>query len=261
MRLWLAAARSLAFLASATLLLGHALAGQTVPQSATLKGVVTDRSTGTPVARAEIILMSDSRSVIADSTGKFTFARLPVGGSQLLVRALGFQARGLMVQLAEGQVLDQQIFLDSTLAGRGLQELPGQNVTAPGQVVSYRLTDFERRRHTGRGQYLTEDDIIKSGAYNVSEAVKHMRGVEYRCEGNGCYVTMFRAPMRCLPEYVVDGRTMNDFGPSTPIRDIVGLEVYMGPSDVPGEFAGTYAGCGVIVIWTRSGPTRRKPDG
>jgi hypothetical protein len=68
---------------------------------------------------------------------------------------------------------------------------------------------------------------------------------------------MSNAPMRCLPEYVVDNQVMNDFGPSTPIRDIIGLEVYTGPSEVPGEYAGRYAGCGVVVIWTRSGPTRK----
>ena len=50
----------------------------------------------------------------------------------------------------------------------------------------------------------------------------------------------------------------NDFGPFTPIRDIVALEVYLGPSDIPGEFAGTNAGCGAIVVWTRSGKEIRR---
>jgi hypothetical protein len=63
--------------------------------------------------------------------------------------------------------------------------------------------------------------------------------------------------MRCLPEFIVDDHVMNDFGPLTPIRDIVGLEVYTGPSEVPGEYAGRNAGCGVVVIWTRSGPTKK----
>jgi hypothetical protein len=70
---------------------------------------------------------------------------------------------------------------------------------------------------------------------------------------------MVRAPMNCPPDYVIDGQFDNGFGPSTPIRDIVALEVYTGPADVPGEFAGRTAGCGVVVVWTRSGPTRRLP--
>jgi hypothetical protein len=69
---------------------------------------------------------------------------------------------------------------------------------------------------------------------------------------------MVRAPARCAPEYIVDERTDNMFGPSVPIRDIEAIEVYLGPSDVPGEFAGSNSGCGVVVIWTRSGPPRKR---
>jgi hypothetical protein len=65
--------------------------------------------------------------------------------------------------------------------------------------------------------------------------------------------------MHCRPDYVVDERVDNYFGPTVPIRDIEALEVYTGASDVAGEFAGRNAGCGVIVIWTKSGPSRRKP--
>ena len=79
------------------------------------------------------------------------------------------------------------------------------------------------------------------------------------CSGGaqGCQIRMVRAPMRCLPEYIVDDNVDNTFGPTVPVRDIEGLEVYTGAADVPGEYAGRNAGCGVIVIWTRSGPPRR----
>jgi hypothetical protein len=65
--------------------------------------------------------------------------------------------------------------------------------------------------------------------------------------------------MQCNPDYIVDEQVNNSFGPGIAIRDIEAIEVYTGPSDVPGEFAGRNAGCGVIVIWTKSGPGRRKP--
>jgi hypothetical protein len=88
-----------------------------------------------------------------------------------------------------------------------------------------------------------------------------MRGVSALCgSGAGCKIQMARARRNCEPEYVVDGRAENMFGAVTPIRDIVALEVYTGPSDVPGEFAGATAGCGVIVIWTRTGPPPESKD-
>ena len=236
----------------------EALNGQ---QAGTLRGTISDRSSAKPVVNAQILLLGESRSVLSDSTGAFVFSGLGAGVSRLLVRAVGFPPVRFEIDLAAGETVERSIRLDSTERGRlaAAQELPAVSVSAPANEVSYRLAGFERRRQTGRGQYLTEDEIVKSGAYSVADAVKNMRGVLYECGGGGgCHVQMARAPMRCLPEFIVDDQVMNDFGPHTPIRDIVGLEVYTGPTEVPGEYAGRYAGCGVIVIWTRSGPTPKR---
>ncbi|MFN2564388.1 MAG: carboxypeptidase regulatory-like domain-containing protein [Gemmatimonadaceae bacterium] len=224
-------------------------------QQGTIRGRVVDKSSNTALPRAEIIVLSSAnRSVITDSIGGYVFAALPAGTVRLLVRAPLFPPTEVIVELSVGQDLDRTIVLDSTAAGRAAQMLPALAVTAAAPV-DRRLIDFERRRRTGRGQYLTRDDIEKSGASSVQDAVRALRGVAVECGGGmGCFIRMVRAPMQCPPDYVVDRRVDNHFGPSTPVRDIEALEVYTGPSDVPGEFAGRTAGCGVIVIWTRAGP-------
>ena len=224
-------------------------------QSASIKGRVADRSTGRPVTHAELTIVGEERSTRTDSLGLYEFRRVPTGVLQINVRALGFPASSFLIEILPGQQAERPVILDRTEA----QALPELSVTAAAPTTNYRLVDFERRRQNGRGQFLTEDDILRSGAGSVADAVKNMRGVVYECGGGaGCYVRMVRAPMRCLPEFVVDGQVMNDFGPHTPIRDIVALEVYNGPADVPGEFAGRNSGCGVLVLHTRSGPTRKK---
>jgi len=152
------------------------------------------------------------------------------------------------------------IELDSSGANTDPRTLPTVTVNAEPQASNYRLSDFNRRRITGRGQYLTDEQIKRSGAASLQEAMRGMRGVEMTCNGNEwCRIHMVRAPKNCSPEYVVDGHIDDMFGPTTPIRDIVGLEVYTGPSDVAGEFAGATAGCGVVVMWTRSGAEPRRP--
>lgn len=233
--------------------------------TATLSGQVTDRSTGKPIAAARLGLRGQSQSVLSDSVGDYTLTGLPAGAAQIVVRAAHFPELNVVVELVAGQVTLRPMRLDSTALGRlaAARALPAVDVSAPAPAESYRLVGFEERRRTGRGQYLTEAQIAKSGAYNVADAVRNLRGVTYECGGPGigveaCHVRMSRAPMRCRPEYVVDEQTDNDFGATVPIRDIVGIEVYTGPTDVPGEFAGRNAGCGVIVIWTRSGPPRRR---
>lgn len=253
------------FVPHALLILACVMLARTVcaQQTATLRGVVVDRATGLGVPGAQIVVLESKKSVTADSSGKYKIPDLPIGTSHLMVGALGFIPQQVRVEMMAGAITDKPVQLDSISRGRttDAQSLPGMAVSASATPFNYRLVDFERRRQNGRGQYLTEDEIVKTGAYNVADAVKGMRGVTYECGGGaGCFVRMSNAPMRCLPEYIVDNQVMNDFGPSTPIRDIIGLEVYTGPSEVPGEYAGRYAGCGVVVIWTRSGPTKKPND-
>ncbi|MFN2566554.1 MAG: carboxypeptidase regulatory-like domain-containing protein [Gemmatimonadaceae bacterium] len=227
-------------------------------QQATIKGRVVDRTTQVGLARVEVVFLGDHRSVTTDSTGQYLFVALPAGTAQFLVRAPFFPATQVIVEVMAGENPERIIVLDSTAAGRNTaQALPATLVEAA--PLDRRLEDFERRRRTGRGHYLTRAEIERSGASSLQDAVRTLRGVAVECGGGqGCYVRMVRAPMQCKPDYVIDRRIDNNFGPTTPIRDIEAVEVYTGPSDVPGEFAGRSAGCGVVVIWTGAGPATRR---
>jgi len=207
------------------------------------------------VAGAQVILPSDGRQVVTDSGGSYLVGGIPPGAHHVVVRALGFRPVEFSVTLHEGRQSLEDIQLD---VAPDVQELAPVTIAAPAaSKVSYRLVDFERRRHTGRGHYLDDTQIKQSGASRLSDLMRGMRGVTEHCAANACSIQMARA-RGCDPDYIVDGRMDNMFGSSTPIRDIVALEVYTGPSDVPGEFAGKSAGCGVIVIWTRAGPYRKR---
>ncbi len=229
-------------------------------RSGHLSGTVIDRATGSGLPAADILLVDGGRRVITDSAGDYTFPDLPSGIVRFLVRARGFPTTRVAVALVRGERLSRIIELDSTIVHADpAQPLPGVSVATPAPPAP-RYVDFERRRLIGRGQYLVRDDLEKAGYSSLQDAVRGLRGVNEDCGGgNGCDIRMARAPMRCSPEYIIDERTDNIFGPSTPIRDIEGIEVYTGPSDVPGEFAGRSAGCGVVVIWTRSGPIPKRP--
>ena len=225
-----------------------------------LSGTVVDHTTGSTLAAADIQLVEGGRRVVSDSSGEFAFPELPAGIVRFVVRAHGFPTTRIAVALVRGERLSRIIELDSTTVGaEPAQPLPGMAVAAPAPPLP-RYVDFERRRLNGRGQYLVKDDLDKAGYSSLQDAMSGLRGVNVDCGGgSGCTIRMARAPMRCTPEYIIDERTDNTFGPYTPIRDIEGIEVYTGPSDVPGEFAGRSAGCGVVVVWTRSGPTPKRP--
>ena len=228
--------------------------------NAQVAGTVVDLTTGTAVPNADILHVGVGRRVTSDSLGNYLFPALPAGIVRFLVRGPGFPPTMVIVALARGESLSRVIELDSTDVGRAAaQALPAMAVTAP-RPPSPRYADFERRRLTGRGQYLVREDIEKAGHATLQSAMRGLRGVNLDCGGGtGCAIRMARAPLRCSPEYIVDERVDNQFGPGIAIGDIEGIEVYTGPADVPGEFAGRTAGCGVIVVWTRSGPPRAKP--
>lgn len=230
--------------------------------AATILGRVLDKSTRAPVPGADVILALDGRKVTTDSLGRFTMPVATPGPARLVIRAMGFPVGTFDLTVVLGDRLEPLIQLDSTAAaaaGNDPQALPTVSVTTP-MSRGPRYADFERRMKTGRGQYATREDLARGGMSTLLDALRTMRGVQVECGGGGgCFAHMSRAPMRCLPDYWVDDRLDNMFGSRTPILDIEALEVYTGAADVPGEYAGRNAGCGVIVIWTRSGPPRRRP--
>jgi carboxypeptidase family protein len=241
-------------LAGAVLIPAAAVAQQS---TARVRGRVVDAVSTRGLPYAEIAMPDRARVVRVDSGGRFTLDSLPNGSLRLVIRAFGFHPTEQTIELKGGDDITRTFSLDSTGVARLVPTLPTVSVDAPA-ALTYRLADFERRRRTGRGHYLTDEEIRASGANTLQAAVRGLRGVEFDCRADAvCKIHMARAPNNCDPQYVVDSRVDNMFGPSTPIRDIVGLEVYSGPSDVPGEFAGRDAGCGVIVIWTRYAPARR----
>lgn len=226
---------------------------QALAQQGVVRGRVVDSAASKPVIAAEVVLSEAGRTQRVDSLGRFEFRGVRAGPITLRIRALGYTSQVVSLTLADGQQMERIIHLEPAA-----QTLSGVDIVAA-PSTGYRLRDFERRSQTGRGQYLNEQQIKQIGAATVPETLRGLRGVLFECGGGaGCYVRMARAPMRCLPEYIVDNQLMADFGPRTPIGDVVGIEVYSGPGDVAGEFAGRNAGCGVIVIWTRSGPARRR---
>lgn len=215
----------------------------------TLRGRVVDTETGEPVRDATLRIRG-LQPVAADSLGRFEITGIPAGQAQITVLALGYTSNQWKVPIAEGQVLERQFGLD--FSG---ESLPDVVVTARATKLVPRYASFEARRERGLGAYLRWDDIKKKNFSTVGEAARSVRGVRLNCVQAEfeCYLRMARTP-NCSPEWWVDGVNVRSFTENTPIRDVYGIEIYRGPGEVPGEFAGSNAGCGVIVIWTKSKP-------
>ena len=239
--------------------------------TARLRGSLVDAATQAPIAGARVVIAATGRFVATDSTGRFDLAEIPSGVIRFFVTADGYPRTTFVLAFARGEVMEQRFELEAAATtaaasdpaaapsrGRGEAQPLAPSITTAEASRGVRYEDFERRVKTGRGQYVTRQVIEARGYNNLGDATRGMRGVNVECGGpRGCLIKMARTSPGCYPQYVVDGRPDNAFGPYIAIRDIEGLEVYTGASDVPGEFAGTDAACGVVVIWTVSGPVKK----
>lgn len=250
----------------ALLALAAALPAQAEAQQrfARLRGTVRDAKSQAPVAGVRVVIAATGRFTTTDSVGYFDIRDIPSGVIRFIFTAEGYPRAQVSLALAPGETMLQDFELDaapeppdSTERRRRVQELPTEKVTAaPSRGVRYE--DFERRMRTGRGHYITREQIEERGYNTLQDAARVLRGVTVECAGaRSCNIRMVRAPQGCYPSYWVDGREDNFFGPFVAVRDIEGMEIYTGASDVPGEFAGSNAMCGVVVIWTRNGPPKK----
>lgn len=212
-------------------------------------GRIFDEKTNAVLVDVLIFFDSTRQNVSVSSQGRFVLSNLESGRHRVEVRAIGYRPHVLELNFLPGQVLERQF----AMAFTG-DQLPEVTVEARHSRLLPRFADFERRRIQGMGGYITRDEIRSRGYMRMGDALRTVKGVRVNCHEVDCIVYMARAPTNCFPTYYVDGRLARSFAESTPINDVQGIEVYRGAAEVPGEFAGDGAMCGVIVIWTRAAP-------
>jgi carboxypeptidase family protein len=230
-------------------LLATSIGPQLGAAQATLRGRVVDSEFGQPLAGA-VVRIKRGPTLNADSLGRFEAKELPTGAAEITIQVLGYAPRVFTLYLPAASTTDHVFGLDFTGA-----ELPAVVVQARAERLIPRYAEFEQRRQRKLGAYLRWDDLKAFGS--VGDALRTVRGVRIRCDQQTfeCFAFMARTP-QCQPTWWIDGVEVRSFHENTPIRDIYGIEVYRGAGEIPAEFSGSDAGCGVIVIWTKSRPYR-----
>lgn len=220
---------------------------------ATLRGRVIDSETGAPLVGAQINIRGAS-AIRTDSLGQF-LVTLPAGTAQIAIQMLGYAPASHEVRIRDAGVMDHTFSLDFTG-----QQLPVVAVRERAAQIMARYADFEARRQRGVGAFLRWDELTDEKFGSVGDALRSIRGVRIQCDQASFECRAYMARSRnCFPVWIIDGMEAASFNENTPIRDVYGIEVYRGPGEVPGEYSGSNAACGVIVMWTKSRPFRSTP--
>jgi hypothetical protein len=239
------------FATLALLALFQVVAARTATAQGTsgLIGRIFDGRTNEILDQVLILVDSTRRDIPISSQGRFVLSHLKAGSHRVEVRAIGYRPHILEINLLDGQILERQFGMVFTG-----DRLPEVSVEARNSKLLPRFREFERRRQSGMGAFITRDEIRARGYMNMGDALKTIKGVRVDCSAIECLIHMSRATPGCGPTFYVDGRLARSFAESTPINDVQGIEIYRGAAELPGEFAGDGAMCGVISIWTRAAP-------
>jgi len=236
-----------------------------------LLGWVTDFETGKPVAGAEIRLRGTNFVAVTGETGGFSFEGVPWGVYFLEVEHIAYEAQAepLRVMGDRAHEVDIQLATDA-------YELDPITVEVRSREWFGGMRDFRERRSRGFGYFMDEKDIERRGAVRVLDILREIPGVNvemarssatnpgrtttqaiyfrncwrYSSEGD----QIFTPPLLYLNgvKQVRLDLARGDLDSVTP-DDIAAIEVYRGAAEVPADFGGSDAGCGVIAIWTKRG--------
>lgn len=258
----------------------------------TLVGEVLSAENGEPLEGVMVNVVGvDTLSVLTNEIGGFRIARLPVGTHRIEFRHLGSASGAIEVEVGPGRVESVTARLSTdpvevpglsveverrsrrgkmaTFHERrklGLGHFWDREELRPYDGMALRTVWWEtpglaaaRCRRDAAGGFSSKIDP------NSEERMREM-GIDpsqFEVPGHGearyipgCWLPQVtRGHRRCVPLVVLDGAYIQDpenlLGQLDP-RHLEGIEVFRGPSEVPGIYR-MKTNCGVVVLWTRSG--------
>ncbi len=215
-----------------------------------VSGTVKD-SGGTVLSNVEVMLMRSGRAVRTDSAGHFLLAAIPAGNADIGFRRVAFEPVIVSLKIPFDDTTEVEI------------RLGGITPLLPAVIVNEKvernrvLEQFEQRRKTGAGYFVTRADIEKRRPNTLSEYMRMIPGVRIVTLDNGRSALRFARNPRgnnCPPQYFLDGIPASNFDIDEVLPgDVEGVELYAGAAGVPPQFNRFYGTtiCGTILIWTR----------
>ena len=233
----------------------------------TIHGTVGRVDNGDRIDRVAVLLMGTDGAVygavLSDSVGRFKIDVPAPGDYTIRVQRFGYNAtRSGMISVPANAAVqirvnlrpDPEMLETVTVTGERERFAPGP------------LRGFYDRKRRGLGHFLTREQIEEKGVNRFTSLLRLMHGVRIVSLGGSRSGVRMRGfggltGASCIPLLYWDGvKTgkidgITDLGPDGVLfpSDLEAIEVYT-PSSVPGEFGGSDARCGVIVVWSRRSP-------
>lgn len=218
--------------------------------------VVAVTDTGdAPVADADVLIPALGVRRRTDATGRVVLSALPNGSYVVIARRFGFLPDSQHTRVGATDAAVALAFRLRTSA----HLLDTARIESA--ALRDKMVDFERRRSTGRGTFITRHDIDGRNAMTVADLLRGVRGLVIRASSGRTEIRFVRANARidgvdCPPELWIDGvRTYGATVDQLDLAEIEGIELYRALGQIPAEYLSRSSACGLVMFWTRS-PSR-----
>jgi hypothetical protein len=232
-------------------------------QTAALAGTVATDSSERRLPNAEISFPKFNRNTRSDSAGNFRVAGLEAGVHDVVIRLIGYEQISTTLKFEEAKTLRAKFLLRPTATP--LAEVSVKDTVSPYRI---RLADFEARRKTGIGRFLTAEVFEAAAGSHLGEVITmklpnarltRYQGIDGVIASTRSGVGLGRGSRPgtpCPMQVILNGQVMYR-GEMTPfsLREVttahvIGLEFYS-VANTPAQYGGTGASCGTVAIWTK----------
>lgn len=237
---------------------------------AVMMGTAIEDSTRRPLAGVEVILEGTRKQTTTDGSGRFLLDDLPTGNKVVLFRSVGYRPQRVRVMLNKSDTTR----VEAVLISDRVRLEPIVVTGAPDRPRGIGREAFEERRRLGFGKFMDTTELRHRSYARMSDVlasmgvymIQHQEGFRGRLEMRAAS-TRRGGQVPCWMGVILDGVTLYkavstgtvsnfpppDFRRDFQVDNIEAIEVYRSASEVPMEFGGNSASCGVIVLWTTRG--------
>src|ERR1041385_2780573 len=217
----------------AIVLVAARLAG--AQSGASISGVVRD-SAGIPAPNADVVVIPGPRHTRTDSAGHFLIAELGAGRYPVRARRFGYApAPEFTVELSKTGRADIQLVLGAKVASL-------DTVVVSADHTCPRTSEgFLCRRSWAKGIFLDYTDIDDKDAVSTGDLFRDIEGVKVDLRRTRNGLVRVGAGKWCT-RILLDGWPASwDMVPQDPYN-LVAIEIYKNPKDVPKELARFFSG-------------------
>lgn len=239
----------------------------TGPETSLITGRVTEAGSESGLEGVEISISGSERVFVTDPGGLFRIPDLRAGTYQLRFSRLGYEERGVRIDVGE----TERVNIDVPLASAPIRLSP-IDVVVERRDLNLELAGFYERREVELGQFLGPEQLEDRTVSKVTDLFNDLRGIRWVTKeepggaaeetiafNRGQGVVSFQAVRGiCYPAVWIDDQLITAGGEEPAVlnllmtpRDVSAIEVYTGAAQIPSRFSGTGRACGAIVMWRR----------